>query len=67
MNLRLIVLIVLLLLAGVFVALNWTAFTTPFELNFLFTTTEAPLGLLMLGFIGLLIIVFLPRLLDLLD
>ena len=59
MNLRLIALIILLLLAGVFAALNWAAFTAIDELNLLVTRVEAPLGLLLLGFIGVLTVVFL--------
>ena len=42
-----------------FAAINWTAFVSPFKLSVVFTTVEAPLGLVLLGIIGLLTLLFL--------
>ena len=42
-----------------FAAINWTAFVTPFKLSVVFTTVEAPLGLVLLGIVGLLTLMFL--------
>lgn len=43
----------------VFAAANWSAFMAPTTLSLLFATIEAPLGLIMLGFAGILTAVFL--------
>jgi uncharacterized integral membrane protein len=59
MNLRLVVLIVLLLLVALFAALNWAAFVDPDDINLVFAHAEAPLGLLLLGFIALLTVLYL--------
>ena len=42
-----------------FAAINWTAFVTPFKLSVVFATVEAPLGLVLLGIVGLLTLMFL--------
>lgn len=57
MSRTLLVLAVLVLTAG-FALLNWTAFNTPTSLYLGFTTVEAPLGLIMLGLVSLLSVVF---------
>lgn len=58
MRARTFVVVLILLLVLVFAALNWTAFTTPAVLNLGFTTFEAPLGVVMLGFVALITLVF---------
>jgi uncharacterized integral membrane protein len=40
--------LVVLVLLGVFAALNWSTFRQPAPLDFLFATVEAPLGVVML-------------------
>ena len=42
-----------------FAAINWTAYVSPFKLSVVFTTVEAPLGLVLLGIAGLLTLLFL--------
>jgi phage-related minor tail protein len=49
MSIRLILVLLLALLFGTFVAVNWSVFLAPTSLSVLVTTVEAPLGLLMLG------------------
>lgn len=49
MNARMLVTVVLLLLFAVFVAVNWSVIVAPTSLSLLFTTVEAPLGLVLLG------------------
>lgn len=44
-------LVVILLAVGLFTALNWTAFTAPVPLSLGFRTVEAPLGMILLGVI----------------
>lgn len=51
MRLRTAVLVVILLAVGLFTALNWTAFTAPVPLSLGFRTVEAPLGMILLGVI----------------
>src|SRR5512139_2880483 len=46
---RAITLFAVIVLIGLFALLNWPAFTAPTTLSLLFTTVEAPLGLIMLG------------------
>lgn len=43
---------------GLFALLNWTAFTTPTTLSLLFTDVQAPLGLIMLGLVVFLTLLF---------
>lgn len=57
MTRTLLVLVVLVLTAG-FALLNWSAFATPTPLYLGFTTVEAPLGLIMLGLVAVLSVVF---------
>lgn len=59
MPLRTLLVGVVLLLVALFAALNWSAFMTPMSLSLLFATVEAPLGILMLGVIVLLTVLFL--------
>jgi uncharacterized integral membrane protein len=47
-----------LILIGFFALLNWSAFTAPTTLSLFFTTVQAPLGLLMLGVVVLLALMF---------
>ncbi len=58
MKLRTIIVIALLILVGLFAAANWAAFTTPVTLSFIVGSVVAPLGLLMLGVVGVLAVVF---------
>ena len=59
MYLRTLSILVLLGALIVFAAINWTAFVSPFKLSVVFTTVEAPLGLVLLGIAGLLTLLFL--------
>lgn len=59
MYLRTLLIIVLLGVLGLFAAVNWGAFTTQTTLSLVFTTVEAPLGLILLGVIGALTALFL--------
>lgn len=59
MYLRTILIIAVLGTLVFFAALNWAAFTTPTTLSLGFTSMEAPLGLILLGFLGLLTFLFL--------
>lgn len=61
MNVRTLIVVLVLGLIFLFAGLNWAAFTAPTTLNLLFTRVEAPLGLVMLGvvlFLTLLYILF---------
>lgn len=58
MRLRSVIVLALLALIALFAALNWPAFVAPTALNFVFTTVEGPLGLVMLGLLGLVVLVF---------
>lgn len=55
---RTLVVLAVLVLTGLFALLNWTQFTTPTSLNFGFFEVSAPLGMIMLGLVALLAIVF---------
>lgn len=59
MSLRNVFLLVVAVLLALFAALNWAAFTTPTTLSLVFTSVQAPLGLLMLILTGLLAVLFL--------
>jgi len=59
MNIRSLALLVLLALLVVFAVVNWGTFIAPTTLNLVFTSVQAPLGLVMLGFTALLTVVFL--------
>ena len=58
MRLRTLLIVVLLVLIGLFVALNWPAFWAPTTLNILFATIQAPLGIVMLGFLLVIVAAF---------
>ncbi len=58
MNLRSLVIVLVLALLTMFATLNWSAFTTPTELSLLFTTVQAPLGLIMLAATALITLLF---------
>lgn len=59
MNFRTILLIVVLGFIGVFAIINWPAIVAPTTLSLIVTDIQAPLGLVMLGLIVLLSILFL--------
>jgi len=59
MYLRTLSILVVLGALILFAAINWTAFVSPFMLSVVFTTVEAPLGLVLLGIVGLLTLMFL--------
>lgn len=56
---RMILIALVLLLLAVFVWQNWAAFNTPGDLKILNQTTQAPLGLVMLGILGVLTLLYL--------
>jgi hypothetical protein len=55
---RTLVVLAVLVFTGLFALLNWTQFTTPTTLNFGFFELAAPLGMIMLGLVALLSVVF---------
>lgn len=59
MSVRSLLIVAVLILIGLFAALNWSAFTAPTRLSLIFGSVEAPLGLLMLFVIALLTVLFL--------
>lgn len=59
MRARTLLLLLLLVLVATFAMINWTAFVAPTQLSLVFTTIEAPLGVVMLGILAGLVIVFL--------
>ncbi|HMA82558.1 MAG TPA: LapA family protein [Candidatus Binatia bacterium] len=59
MYLRTLLIIVVLLALAIFAALNWGAITTQTTLSLGFAGVEAPLGLILLGFSGVLTLLFL--------
>lgn len=59
MQLRNILLIFILSVLAIFVAINWAAITTPTSVSLIFTTMEAPLGLILLAATALLAVFFL--------
>ena len=59
MYLRTILLLIALGTLTLFTAVNWSSFTTPTTLSVIFATVEAPLGLVLLGFVILLVALFL--------
>lgn len=58
MRVRTVLVILVLLLVTVFVAINWPAFMAPTTLSLLVTRVEAPLGLVMLGLLVMVLLVF---------
>lgn len=59
MTARTITLLLLLALLALFTVVNWGVFVSPTRLSLLVTHVEAPLGLVLLGFIALLTAAFL--------
>jgi uncharacterized integral membrane protein len=59
MSIRSLVALVVVLVLGIFVAANWTAFTAPTSLSLIAGTVEAPLGIVMLGITGAIAALFL--------
>ncbi len=59
MYLRTLMILAVLILIAIFSALNWSAFITPTVLSLGFTSVEAPLGLILLGIVALLTLLFL--------
>jgi uncharacterized integral membrane protein len=59
MPLRTLILGIVLVLVGLFAALNWSAIMAPTSLSLIFTRVDAPLGLVLLAIIGLLTVLFL--------
>ena len=47
-----------LVLVGLFALINWSAFTALTPISLVFTTVEAPLGLIMLGLVAFLCVLF---------
>ena len=56
--LRAIVFVLLIALVGLFALINWSAFSALTSLSLGFTTVQAPLGLLMLGLVVFLCVLF---------
>jgi hypothetical protein len=59
MYLRTLIILAVLILIAIFSALNWSAFIAPTVLSLGFTSVEAPLGLILLGIVALLTLLFL--------
>lgn len=58
MRARTALLLAVLVVLGVFAALNWTVFTMPTDLSLLFARVEAPLGVILLGAIALITVLY---------
>jgi len=58
MKARTLLLLLALFAIVLFAALNWTVFTTPATLSLLVASIEAPLGVIMLGLLALLTVLF---------
>jgi hypothetical protein len=58
MRVRVLPVLLVLLLAGVFAMFNWPAFSTPTTLSLIVTDVVAPLGVVMLGFLALLAVMY---------
>lgn len=58
MSLRIAVALLLAVLFAAFVAVNWSAFVAPTTLSVLVATVQAPLGLVLLGVLGLVVVLF---------
>lgn len=59
MYLRTVIIVLVLGLLGIFAIFNWSAFLSPTTLTVGFATVEAPLGLILLGIVGLITVLFL--------
>jgi uncharacterized integral membrane protein len=58
MRIRTLFLLLILVAVVLFAAVNWSAFTTPTTLSLLVATVEAPLGIIMLGMVVILTVLF---------
>ncbi len=58
MNLRNLTVLIILLLVALFAGLNWSLITAPSEINLLFTRISAPLGMILLGVVALLSLLY---------
>lgn len=58
MRIRVLPVLVLLVLTGLFALINWTTFTSPTTLNLGFMMVTAPLGMVMLGVVALLAVMY---------
>ena len=58
MRLRTLFVIVIIVLIAGFATINWPVFMAPTPLNLLFTTVEAPLGLVMLAMLVVVFLIF---------
>ncbi|MGO9038955.1 MAG: LapA family protein [Steroidobacteraceae bacterium] len=58
MRTRTLLIVLVLLLIAVFLVLNWSLFTAPAKINFVFASVEAPIGLVMFGILALIALVF---------
>jgi hypothetical protein len=59
MYLRTLLILAVLVTVAIFTAINWSAFITPTTLSVIFAKVEAPLGLVLLGLIAVLTLLFL--------
>ena len=59
MKLHTVILILILFLVLLFAGINWTLFARQDSINFIFFSIEAPLGVIMLGTVGVLSIIYL--------
>lgn len=59
MRVRNLLLLVVLVVLIIFAAINWAAIVSPTTISLLFTSIEAPLGLILLAMTALLVVVFL--------
>ena len=59
MRVRTVLILAVLVVVGVFALMNWQSITAPTRLDFVIARIEAPLGLLLLGAIGVLSVFFL--------
>lgn len=59
MQLRTLLLVLALALTATFATVNWSAFVAPTTLSLVFTTIEAPLGLIMLAITAVIAVLFL--------
>ena len=59
MYLRTLLILALLITVAIFTAINWNAFVTPTTLSLVFAKVDAPLGLVLLGFVAVLTLLFL--------
>jgi len=58
MRIRVLPVLLVLLLTGLFALINWSTFTAPTSLNLGLTTVTAPLGMVMLGVVALLAVMY---------